>query len=90
MAFKNAAKTVHENKASYQQNDDDADIFGVLPELISRYHLGVVNNSKGENEHTQQLHHHGGLKTPEDNTDPTTHGKTKENILLKKNQCKHC
>lgn len=55
-------KTGDKNKASYHQDDDYAYIFRVLPELVSRNHLGIVNNSKGKDEHTEQLHHHGCLK----------------------------
>lgn len=48
---------------SYHEDDDDADVFGILPELVSRDHFGVVDESNGEDEQAEQLHQHGGLKT---------------------------
>ncbi len=48
---------------SYHEDDDDADVFGVFPELVSRDHFGVVNEPNGEDNQTEQLHQHGGLKT---------------------------
>lgn len=48
---------------SYHDYDEDADVFGIFPELLSGDHLGVVNDSEGEDEQTEQLHQHGGLKT---------------------------
>lgn len=48
---------------SYQDDDDDADVFGIFPELVSRDHFGVVSESDGEDEQTEQLHQHCGLKT---------------------------
>ena len=51
---------------SYREDDDDADVFGIFPELVPRDHAGVVNESKSEDEQTKQLHQHRGLKTQED------------------------
>lgn len=55
----------HNNNAdwhSYREDDNDADIFGIFPELVTENHLGIVNDSNGEDEQTEYLHQHGGLK----------------------------
>lgn len=47
---------------AYRDYGNDADVFGVFPEFVSRDDSGVVNQSKGEDQQTEQLHQHGGLE----------------------------
>lgn len=58
------------NMKSYQEDDDDADVLWVLPELFPGNHLGVVNEPNGEDEQAEQLHQHGGLKATQHNRNP--------------------
>lgn len=55
---------------SYQEDSDDADVFGVLPELVSRNHLGVVDKSNGEDQQAEQLHQHGDLEATQHSSNP--------------------
>lgn len=41
---------------AYRDNGNDADVFGVFPEFVLRDDSGIVNQSKGEDQQTEQLH----------------------------------
>lgn len=47
---------------AYRDNGDDADVFGVLPELVPWDDSGVVDQPQAEDQQAQQLHQHGGLQ----------------------------
>lgn len=47
----------------YHEDDNDANVFGIFPELVSRDDFGVVDESESEDQQAEQLHQHGALET---------------------------
>ena len=45
----------------YQKYDQDAEVFGVLPELVPWDDFGVVDQATGKHRQADQLYQHGGL-----------------------------